>query len=221
MDTRTVGELRILTPALDPCDLETVVDAPDSDLRDGRVEGQAWAGLQLAGIRMSHCEIESVDLSEARWRNVTLYACRLRQVNLSGARLSALAIERCEFVACRMTGAQLTESTLKNVIFEDCRMDYAVFEAVRTTGPVGLVGSNLANAVLTNCELTTATILGCRLTDLELNGCNLRGADLRGNDLSQIHGLLSLRGAAIDEAQLVDVAAIAATDLGFKVRPPG
>jgi uncharacterized protein YjbI with pentapeptide repeats len=220
MDTRTVGELRILTPALDPRDLDAVTDVPQSDMHEARVEGQAWAGTQLVGARISHSELEGVDLSEARWRDVTLFGCRLKQVNLSSARFSGLTIERCEFVACRMTGVQFTETIFKNVLFEDCRLDYAVFSGVRTTGPVGLIGSNLTNAVLTHCRLTASSITGCRLADLELNDCSLRGTDLRGNDLSQLHGLLSLRGAIIDEVQLMELAAITVKDLDIKLKPP-
>jgi uncharacterized protein YjbI with pentapeptide repeats len=218
METRTIGEARILIPDLDPRDLDPVTEEPDGELFEALVDGASWTGLQLSGGQVSQSHLVGVDLSDAAWRNVTVYGCRFERVDFSSARLLGVTIERSEFVGCRMTGVNLAKATLKNLVFSDCRLDYAMVTDARTTGPVGLADCNLTNAALTRCELTQAVLSACRLTEVELDTCDLRGADLRGNELSGILGLSSLRGAIVADEQLSALAMIAARELELDVR---
>jgi uncharacterized protein YjbI with pentapeptide repeats len=218
MDTATIGELRILTPDIDPRDLDPVVEPPDYGLTDALAENADWRGLDLADIRLVRSRLVGVDLSDSTWRGVTVNGCELERVDLSSARLENVTFERCRFTGCRLTGVHLTDATLKNVIFDDCRLDYATLHSTRTTGPAGWRRCNLTNAALVACRLPAVAITGCRLTGLELDDCDLRGADLRGNELTDLHGLISLRGAILDRGQLPDLATIAAQDLALDVR---
>ncbi|MDR7280396.1 pentapeptide repeat-containing protein [Catenuloplanes atrovinosus] len=217
MESREGEELDILPPGLDLHDLDRVTEPPSADLTDAHVSAADWAGLELAGVRLTRCYLTDVELLEADWRNVRLTECVLDRVDLSSAYLRGLTIERCELIGCRLTGAQLFDATLRDVTFEDCRLDFAVWEAVVAKGPVTWVGSNLSKASLTRCRLTTATFTDCRLTDLELADCDLEGADLRGNDLSRINGVPSLYGARISRVQLADIAQLAVRDLSLDV----
>jgi uncharacterized protein YjbI with pentapeptide repeats len=218
MDTRTIGELRILTPDLDPRDLDPVAGEPDDDLHEAMVDGGSWTGHRLAGARISQSHLVGVDLTDAVWRNVVVYGCRFERVDLSSMRMMGVTIERCEFIGCRLTGLQLVQSALKNVVFDTCRLDYANFTEVRTTGPVGLANCNLTNGVLARCDLTRAALTACRLTEVELHDCDLRGTDLRGNDLTALIGLQSLRGATVAEEQLNALVTIAVRELELDVR---
>jgi len=218
MDTRTIGEQKILTPDLDPRDLDPVAEEPDDDLVEALVDGVSWTGNRLGGVRVSQSHLIGVDLSDAVWRNVTLYGCRLERIDLSSARLTGTTIERCEFVGCRMTGLHLSDATLKNVVFDNCRLDYATLTKVRTAGPVGFTNCNLTNGILTGCDLTKAALTACRLTEVELTDCDLRGADLRGNELTAVIGLRNLRGAILAEDQLPALATIATRELEIEVR---
>src|SRR5689334_18208029 len=111
METRTIGEARILLPDLDPRDLDPVADEPDGDLVEAFVDGVSWTGLQLSGDRLSQSHLVGVDLSDAVWRNVSVYGCRFERVDFSSARLMGATVERCEFVGCRMTGVNLGKAT--------------------------------------------------------------------------------------------------------------
>jgi len=218
MDTRTVGELRILAPDLDPRDLDDVTEPPEYELDEAKVDGADWAGLQLGGgLRLSH--LTGVSLAQATWRNATVYGCRFERVDFSGAQLAGLTVERCTFVGCRMTGVQVRDSTLKNVLFEDCRLDYASLTDVRATGSVGWVGCKLDNATLTKCQLPAVALRSCSLDTVEFRDCDLRGADLRGNDLSGTNGLSSLRGVRLAAGQLLELAAVAVRTLDIALDP--
>src|SRR5262245_9641584 len=208
MDSRRIGHLSVLTPDLDPRDLEPVDQPPTGEgLLDCLVDGATWPGVELAGIECRLSQFTRVDLARSTWHECTVYGCRFDRVDLSSARLPGTAIERCEFVGCRLTGVQLSACSLKNVTFEDCRIDYANLTQVRGTGAVAVTGGTLDNSHLAHCSLPGAVITNCELGRLEFDRCDLTGADLRHCDLSQIMGIASLRGAVVTSEQVGDLAA--------------
>jgi uncharacterized protein YjbI with pentapeptide repeats len=213
VDARTIGDLDILTPDMDPRDLDEVSEPPDDELLEAAVDGADWAGLRLGGTRVRLSHLVGVNLSESTWRGVTVYGCRIERADLSGARLTGLTMERCEFVGCRMTGAHIDETTLKNVIFEDCRLDYAILTTVRATGPVAWLDCRLDRGSLRECRLPSVAIRSCSLAGVELRDCDLRGADLRGSEVSTVDGLSSLRGVRLAEDQVPGLAMAALREL--------
>jgi uncharacterized protein YjbI with pentapeptide repeats len=202
VDTRSVGDLKILTPDLDPRDLDPRTELPAGDLTETLVDSVDWSEhhFDTVQVRLSH--LRGVSLAQTRWTAATVYGCRFERVDLSGARLTDVTLERCEFVDCRVTGAQLGPAVLKNVIFDGCRLDYTNWTQVRTAGPAAVVHSNLDHAQITRSTLGQFLINGCSLDNLELADCDLRGADLRGNDLSTLTGLASLRGSTLTADQV-------------------
>lgn len=219
MKTRTVGEARLLVPDLEPRDLDVTTAPPSGDLLEVIVDGADWSRLRLDETRIRASSFSDVRLPEAEWRGVRLTGCRLERVDLSSARLSGVVIERCEFIDCRMTGIHLTEASLTNVVFERCRFDYAILDAVLTTGPVAWSDCTLNDATFTNCRLDAATLVNNSLRRLELKDCDLTGTDLRRNDIQDLIGLTSLRGARLSIEQLPSLAELAVRDLGIEVAP--
>lgn len=218
MDTRTVAELRILTPGLDRRDLDPIEEPPVDDMTEALVEGACWRGNELDAAQVRQSYLIGVDLGDAAWRAVTVQGCRFERVDLSGARLDGLTLDRCEFIGCRMTGLQLINSTIRNVIVEDCRLDYASLVRVRATGAVAITGCSLDRARLDGCTLPGAAVTNCPMAAIELVDCVLRDADLRGSDLSTLSGLASLRGAVIGAEQLAPLAEILVRELSLRVR---
>jgi uncharacterized protein YjbI with pentapeptide repeats len=219
MNITTIGDLRILTPELDPRDLDLVEIPPDDDLIEAKVDGAAWPNLALRGGRVHGSHLIGVDLTGANWRNARVSSCEFERVDLSGAVFSGETFDRCRFVGCRLTGVRFSDVTLNNVLFEECRLDYANFDAVRCSGPVGFLRCNLADAVLTECRLATTVVASCGLAGAELRDCDLRGADLRRSDLAGLTGLESLRGVTIDEGQLADLMVLTVRELSLTVVP--
>lgn len=219
MKTRTIGEARLVVPDLDPRDLDVTTAPPTGDLMEVTVEGADWSRLRLDDHRIRASSLTDVKLTEAELRGVRLTGCRLERVDLSGARLSGAVIERCEFIDCRMTGIHLTEASLTNVVFERCRLDYAIIGAVRTTGPVAWSDCILNEATFAHCRLDLATLVKNSMRRLDLKDCDLTGTDLRQNDIKDLIGLNSLRGARLDITQLPSLAELAVRELGIEVTP--
>ena len=219
MNVTTIGGLRILLPDLDPRDLDPVEIAPDDDLIEARVDGVAWPNFALRGGRVHGSHLIGVGLTAADLRNERVSSCEFERVDLSGAVFSGVTFDRCRFVGCRLTGVRFSDVTLNNVLFEECRLDYANLDAVRCSGPVGILRCNLADAVLTGCRLSTVVVSSCGLSGAELRDCDLRGADLRNNDLTGLSGLESLRGITVDEGQLADLTVLTVRELDLTVAP--
>ncbi|SDY99721.1 Uncharacterized protein YjbI, contains pentapeptide repeats [Micromonospora pattaloongensis] len=219
MQTRKIGEVQILTPHFTPGVLVPVTRAPADDLTEAYIADQAWPRAHFVDFSLSRSQVERVDLAETHWRGVALYGCRLERVNLTGATLTGVTMERCHLVDCQLTAVQLAGTALKNVILEDCRLDHATVLHARITGPTALTQCDLSYSLLIQSRLTGLVARSCRLTGLELDDCDITGADLRGNDLRPVaRGLLSLRGAVVEQSQIGDLAALAVRELQLRVR---
>jgi uncharacterized protein YjbI with pentapeptide repeats len=216
--TRSVRDLEIELPALEPGDLETIVAPWQGNLNEAHVKDGSGTRLGLLDARLRRSHLEDLDLSGAVWEDVTAVGCRFERVDLSSSQLTGVTFTRCHFLNCRLTWAQLSEITLDHVLFENCRLDAATFDEVTTTGPTGFAGCVLVNAVLRDCRMGRIAMMGCRMRQVSFENCDLKGADLRGNRISEITGITSLRGVTIEPAQLADLTDAVMRDLGVIVR---
>lgn len=217
---RTVRDLHIDLPDLDPGALEPMVAPWSGHLTDAHVKGGEGARRNLLDARLRRSYLEELDLTGVTWEDVTATGCRFDRVDLTAARLTGLKLTRCHFIGCKLTWAHLSESVFDHVLFENCRLDAATLDDVSTAGPTGFVGCVLVNAVVRDCRLDRAVLMGCRLRQISFDSCDLRGADLRGNRLSEVSGISSLRGVTIEPAQLSDLTDAVIRDLGVVVRGP-
>jgi uncharacterized protein YjbI with pentapeptide repeats len=215
---RTVHEIAIELPTLDPGELEPVSAPWGGNLNDAHVQTGHAIRTTLIDARLRRAHLENLDLNGVIWEDVTVSGCRFEKVDFSAARFTGLTLERVHFVNCKLTWAHLTESKMSNVLFESCRLDAATLGEVTTVGPTGFVGCVLVNAVLRDCVLDQAAMQGCRLRHMSFESCDLHGADLRGNQLSEIRGMSSLHGVTIEPAQLPGLTDAVMRDLGVIVR---
>jgi uncharacterized protein YjbI with pentapeptide repeats len=219
VSVRTIRDLALSVPDLDPDDDLDTVDGPwDEALGDAVVGDVAIEGLVLTGLSIVDVLFTGTDLSGATLSGVRLRGCRFDNVDLASARFERVTMDTCEFQGCRLTGLTLVDTTVSNVLVENSRLDYSTWDRVRTTGPLGLLNSTLADASLVGCELGQAALAECVLTRTELEDCDLRGTDLRGNDLRGIVGVASLYGAVLGRDQLPQLASALARDLHIDVR---
>jgi uncharacterized protein YjbI with pentapeptide repeats len=220
MQTRTVRDLHIELPELNPVELDQITMPWRGNLVDAHVKSGEAARSTLLDARLRRSHLEQLDLTEAVWEDVRITGGVFERVDLSAARLTGLTLERCHFVGCKLTWARLSESTLDHVLFEDCRLDAATFDDVSTIGPTAFTGCVLVNAVIRDCRLNQAAMNGCRLRQVSFDSCDLRGADLRGNRIAEVSGIASLRGVTIEPAQLPDLTDAIMRDLDVVVRGP-
>lgn len=185
------------------------------DLVGVRVTGGSGAGARGEG-ELRRCLLDSVDLSESRFRPLTLVDVRLARVEISNAQWHAVVARRVELVSARAVGLGLSLDLAADLYVEQTRLDYAGVHLERVRG----------HAVFHDCSFREARIGGdlsgvifseCDFAGAEFTGTAARDTDLRSSRLSGVRGLHSLRGALIDYDQLIGIAPQLAAEAGLRV----
>ena len=152
-----------------------------------------------------------VDLTGARFSGTEITDCRadtwnmprgnLLHTEISGTRIGAGVVydsvwEKVRFTNCRISYLNLRGSKLTDVEFRDCNIDEIDLDRAKVSR-VAFPGSSVG---VFQCE-----------------GATLGNVDLRGLQPHKISGIHSLRGATIDDTQLMLFAELFASELGITV----
>ena len=158
--------------------------------------GDAEAPIDLTGARISGTEI--MDCRADTW---TMPRGNLLHTDVSGTRIGAGIVydsvwEKVRFTNCRISYLNLRESKLTDVEFRDCKIDEIDLDRAKVSR-VAFPGSSVG---VFQCE-----------------GATLGNVDIRGLEPHKISGVHSLRGATIDDTQLMLFADLFASELGITV----
>ncbi|WP_432789027.1 pentapeptide repeat-containing protein [Brevibacterium sp. K11IcPPYGO002] len=158
--------------------------------------GDAEAPIDLSGVRISGTEI--TDCRADTW---TMPRGNLLHTDVSGTRIGAGVVydsvwEKVRFTNCRISYLNLRESKLTDVEFRDCKIDEIDLDRAKVSR-VAFPGSSVG---VFQCE-----------------GATLGNVDIRGLEPHKISGVHSLRGATIDDTQLMLFAELFASELGITV----
>ncbi|WP_169252597.1 pentapeptide repeat-containing protein [Brevibacterium sp. 'Marine'] len=158
--------------------------------------GDAEAQIDLSGVRISGTEI--TDCRADTW---TIPRGNLLHTDVSGTRIGAGVAydsvwEKVRFTNCRISYLNLRESKLTDVEFRDCKIDEIDLDRAKASR-VAFPGSSVG---VFQCE-----------------GATLGNVDIRGLEPHKISGVHSLRGAIIDDTQLMLFAELFASELGISV----
>lgn len=194
-----------------------------------------WEGEIEDEIDLDSIQVENVDLTGVG--RMTAGVSRIRRALMTGTELDKLemtdvASEKIEGAALRtykprflrvymsdsrFTGAEFAEGHFEDCTFQDVKFDetgfrFAEFKRVRFEGCI------LRQADFTGAKLTNVTFDGCNLEEAVFTSAMCKNVDVSGEDLTLAHGLLGLKGAIISVEQLVQLAPLFASELGFRVK---
>jgi uncharacterized protein YjbI with pentapeptide repeats len=187
-------------------------DLEDVFLRDVDVTNCHIVSLELSGVKLEKTTLTSAQLERISARDISMKHC-----DLSAAHLENGAINRAEFINCRMTGVDFSRSTLHDALFRGCKVDMANFRFADLRR-VKFVDCTFAEADFLGATLHSVAFESCRLERTILDQVKCKQLDLRTSELQEISGWKSLKGAIIDDLQLVAVAPYLANELGIIVR---
>ncbi|SDS47986.1 Uncharacterized protein YjbI, contains pentapeptide repeats [Brevibacterium siliguriense] len=170
----------------------TFLDCRWSNVNFGDVE----APTDLNGARISGTEI--TDCRADTW---SMPRGSMLHTDISGTRIGAGVVydsvwEKVRFINCRISYLNLRESKLIDVEFRDCKIDEIDLDRAKVSR-VAFPGSSVG---VFQCE-----------------GATLGNVDIRGLEPHRISGVHSLRGATIDDTQLMLFADLFASELGITV----
>ncbi|MEU3556602.1 pentapeptide repeat-containing protein [Streptomyces fragilis] len=183
------------------------VHADDREFPEPRAGGArfvecAFTSVAFEGGRMRRARFDDVwchtvrwvgtDLAESSWMDVSVLSGMLAGVQAFGTTL-----RRVTFSHCKLDSVNWRSAALREVRFEDCLLRDVDF----------------GEATLTDVSFPGTVLDGVRLRRARMRGVDLRGAA----SLGIADGVEALRGATIDQAQLLDLAPAFAQALGVTV----
>jgi uncharacterized protein YjbI with pentapeptide repeats len=157
-------------------------------LSDGSLEHSRFNDVWLSRNRWV-----GVRLPDAEWLDVTVLDSAFAGVEAYSTKLHRVVFERCKIDTLNVRGA-----TLADVVFEDCELNEF----------------DCAGATLTNVTFEGTAIRNARFSGVKLKNVDFRGA--RGLDV--VDGADSMRGAIVDDGQLIELAPALAFALGIQVK---
>lgn len=190
---------------------------PDGDYDGVRFEDADLGGSDASGATFLDCGIYRCSLAEARWERARLIESVLEGVSGAGTDLAGAELRDVELVDARLGGVQVHGARLTRVLVRGGKIDY-----------LNLRQAVLRDVTFENCVLVEPDFGGATLERVGFPGCVLRGADftqaaLRDVDLREASeldiaaGAGRLAGAVISSAQLMDLAAAFASEIGVRV----
>lgn len=198
--------------------LEPLRAWPDQPLFEALhiVDSVEWPMYAADPWQIDACKLERCSLSGYDLQRLKLWDSVLVRTDMSGACIFEAGVLRTELLGCRLSGVQFGEGTLKDVQFQQCKLDLASFRACR-----------LERVVFTHCVLNEADFAGAQLHDVTFIDCELtqtifdkvqcRGVDLTGSDISDIRGVMSLKGVRIRREQMIQLAPLLCGEVGLLV----
>ncbi|MFC5718612.1 pentapeptide repeat-containing protein [Streptomyces gamaensis] len=220
MEFRDLGEKRsIQRPSIDYDDLDPYTGPVKGELSLSMVyiDSTDATGATAEG-RISRSVLDRVRLTGTGLSSFDWDDTALKCADLSNARWSGIRLSRAELTGCRGIGWQLAASEAGDVYAEDCRFDMATINVEKVRGVVAFVRCSFKEATFAG-RMDKMVFRDCDLSGAEFAASSAKGCDLRSSKLDGATGLLSLRGAIIDDTQTMEVAEQLAKEAGLTVNP--
>ncbi|TSI16139.1 pentapeptide repeat-containing protein [Brevibacterium aurantiacum] len=185
-------------------------------------------------------EFTDLNLAEVESSQATYLDCSLARVNfgaseepadLTGARFSGSKIEdsradtwtmpRGSFIHTEISGTRIGAGVFHDSVWEkttvnNCRISYLNLRGAKLTD-VEFRDCVIDEIDLDRAKVNRVSFPGSTVGVLQCEGSTLGNVDLRGLQPHKISGVHSLRGATIDETQLMLFAELFAHELGITV----
>jgi uncharacterized protein YjbI with pentapeptide repeats len=191
--------------------------SPDDDYERVHFDGIRFAQPQAPNVLFNECAFSDVTFDGGRLRG-----SRFHDAWLGGARLVGADLADCSLVDAVIDGSVLAGvpafgSLLRRTVFQRCKLDSVNFRTAKLTD-VLFEDCTIKDVDFASATLQRVAFPGCSLTDVDFSKASLSKVDLRGADLVSLSGLDALRGATIDNGQLLDLAPALAAFFGITVQ---
>ncbi|RJO78390.1 pentapeptide repeat-containing protein [Nocardia panacis] len=173
--------------------------------------------IQAEHARFSESVFTDVALERGSLRYARFSDVWLRDVRWVGTDVSDTGWQDVEMLIGALAGVDAGGAGLRRVRFEGCKFESVNFRAA-VLREVEFVDCVLRNTDFGQAKLTKVGFAGSSLDEIDFTGATLSEVDLRGTRTLRVAGSLeALRGATVSPAQLMDLAAAFARQIGLVV----
>lgn len=204
-------------PSLDVAELapEVLTFKGVLDADEIRVDGGNQAGANGDG-RLFRVLVAGANLAQSELGPLELCDSRFEDVELSNGSWQQVRAQRTEFLRCRSLGWRVGFEQATDVYLAGCQLDYAVIRVDKVKGLLVFDGCSFREAMISG-DLSNVIFTDCVLDGTEFAASKAKGCDLRGSQIAGARGLLTLRGATVDEQQAASAATMIASEAGLVV----
>lgn len=187
----------------------------DIDIEDAFVNGADFGGatrFEANGSRLEGVLLASAQIAKCEMTDIECRKLEAAALSAPGANLLRVCV-----MDSRCTGAEFGDGLFKDCVFKNVKFDQAGFRFVR-----------FERVVFENCVLRQADFSNAKLTNVIFSGCDFEGCnfasamckdvDVSGQDITLVKSILGLKGATISPEQLIQLAPLLASELGFAVK---
>lgn len=210
--------MKILPPQL-PAALEPA--EADEFISEATLEGCTfidadWTGNIAYSVSFDEVTVERSTLVKAKLDTFTARDTIFKNCDFSAADCAEISLQRASLTCGRMTGWDCSKGIFKDVTFENCKLDMTNFRFAKFTR-VRFVDCVMTDADFLGAALHEVKFENCLLERTDFNQCKLKAVDLRTSQLTDLKGWQHLKGAIIDNVQLMAAAPYLAGEIGITV----
>jgi uncharacterized protein YjbI with pentapeptide repeats len=217
---RTSGSGKTKQPALDSVSLQGLEEAQAPEgagtFEGRRFDRASFDGADLQGSTFLECEFQSASMTDTSLRGARFLECRSSGLYAPVFRAPRATFRDVVLEGSRLGSAELYDNGWNSVHVDGGKLDYVKLRNSRLTD-VLFTGCTIEELDLDGVHATRVAFRDCRIGDLSLTGAVLQDVDLRTTELRSITHLSGLRGATIDDGQLMMLAPLLAANLGLRV----
>ncbi len=162
---------------------------------------------KLSGVLLTGLVLDKLELTDSLGTKLEAAALRTHKANLLRVILTDSRLTGAEFAE-----AHIEDCTFKNVKFDEAGFRFASFKRVRFEDCI------LRQADFSSARFEQVLFTGCDLEATNFMSANCKDLDVTAEDLTGVKGILGLKGATISEVQLMQLAPLLATELGFHIK---
>lgn len=189
----------------------------DETLLDLLLENGDAPGLKLKSAVLQGCKFVKCNLAHSKIDRLQLRDCLLNNCDLTAGVFADSSWHAVEVSKTRCSGIQLQKGLLKNVWFKNSKLDVANFRFAKLEQVV------FESCVITEADFYSATLknvrfIDCDFEDVEFSEATLQHVDLTESRILSVKGLRGLKGATINQEQLVQLAPSMAQEIGIIIQ---
>lgn len=179
-------------------DLEHRHEPPESteDYEDVNFQVNGHDRIEIQKSQFIDCHIGIQTAVEMAATLSSFRSCAIEIGRVGSLELSNVTMNAVEISNVRAGYVNLGNAKLQDVLFRDCRFD-----------SLDLFATKLKRVSFQNCHVT----------DLDVRKLEAEHTDLRGLSFTTIRGIDSLRGATINEDQLLQISRVLASNAAIQV----
>lgn len=185
------------------------------------IEGLEFTDIDLAEVDATGATFLDSVLSTVTITGADFTGTRFSGTRISSSRADTWTIPRGNLIHTEISGTRIGagicyDSVWEKVLVSNCRISYLNLRAAKLTD-VEFRDCVIDEIDLDRCKANRVSFPGSTVGVLQCEGSTLVNVDLRGLQPHKISGVHSLRGATIDETQLMLFAELFAHELGVTV----